>query len=600
MFRLVSHKYASVLRNIASAPWWFAVFLGLAAAGLGIYLFSRPLTSLSTLGIVIGLAFIVSGIGELLRDEKEAAGRPVRAVASAEIIFGVMVIVWLGRSIDLLPFAVALALIGGGALRLTRAIRGNVDERLAAGLHGLTDIIFGFLAWQWPDVTLVIVAIVFGIRMIFLGLSVAWSAILTRFRPNAGQQSRQPASGRTSTAVMALCFALLTSGVVAYINGHSPFADSFYDPPDNVPAAPGQLIRSEPFTRDVPEGAVAWRILYTTTRNDGVPAVASGIVVVPDQAGTEPLPVIAWAHGTTGFDESCAPSVLRHPFESGALPAFDELLERGWALVATDYIGLGTEGPHPYLIGQGEGRSVLDAIRAARQLDAINLSDEAVVWGHSQGGHAALWTGQLAATYAPDAGVIGVAAMAPAADILGLVDWLPGVLGGSVFSSFVAAAYIEHYPDVSWEEHIIPSARTLVREMSGRCLSEPGVLASVLTALSIERDREIFRGNPATGALGARFVENIPTGPIEVPVMIAQGGSDTLVAASVQDGYAAERCRDGWNLVYRVYDEQDHLSVVADSSPLIPDLIAWTMDRFEGKEQLPDCSPAVASVSSIR
>jgi pimeloyl-ACP methyl ester carboxylesterase len=399
---------------------------------------------------------------------------------------------------------------------------------------------------------------------------------------------------------MALCFALLTSGVVAYINGHSPFADSFYDPPDNVPAAPGQLIRSEPFTRDVPEGAVAWRILYTTTRNDGVPAVASGIVVVPDQAGTEPLPVIAWAHGTTGFDESCAPSVLRHPFESGALPAFDQLLERGWALVATDYIGLGTEGPHPYLIGQGEGRSVLDAIRAARQLDAINLSDEAVVWGHSQGGHAALWTGQLAATYAPDAGVIGVAAMAPAADILGLVDWLPDVLGGSVFSSFVAAAYIEHYPDVSWEEHIIPSARTLVREMSGRCLSEPGVLASVLTALSIERDREIFRGNPATGALGARFVENIPTGPIDVPVMIAQGGSDTLVAASVQDGYAAERCRDGWNLVYRVYDEQDHLSVVADSSPLIPDLIAWTMDRFEGKEQLPDCSPAVASVSSIR
>lgn len=70
-------------------------------------------------------------------------------------------------------------------------------------------------------------------------------------------------------------------------------------------------------------------------------------------------------------------------------------------IVATDYVGLGTAGPHPYLIGQGEARSLLDSVRAARQMPGLSLEPETVIWGHSQGGHAALWAGTLAPTYAP-------------------------------------------------------------------------------------------------------------------------------------------------------------------------------------------------------
>jgi tRNA-dihydrouridine synthase len=88
-------------------------------------------------------------------------------------------------------------------------------------------------------------------------------------------------------------------------------------------------------------------------------------VVAPADRGSEPAEVIAWAHGTTGVDETCAPTVLEDPFESGAFFALDRVLEEGWTLVASDYVGLGTSGPHPYLIGEGEGRSVLDAVRAA-------------------------------------------------------------------------------------------------------------------------------------------------------------------------------------------------------------------------------------------
>jgi len=77
------------------------------------------------------------------------------------------------------------------------------------------------------------------------------------------------------------------------------------------------------------------------------------------------------------------------------------VLDRGWAIVATDYVGLGASPPHPYLVGRPEARSVLDAVRAARTLRPAHLAPKTVVWGHSQGGGAALWTGIVAPSYAP-------------------------------------------------------------------------------------------------------------------------------------------------------------------------------------------------------
>jgi acetyl esterase/lipase len=91
-------------------------------------------------------------------------------------------------------------------------------------------------------------------------------------------------------------------------------------------------------------------------------------------------------------------------------------------VVATDYAGLGTEGIHPYLIGESEARSVLDSVRAARALPNSGASNRFAVWGHSQGGHAALYTGQVAARYAPDLKLVGVAAAAPATYLVELFD----------------------------------------------------------------------------------------------------------------------------------------------------------------------------------
>ena len=140
--------------------------------------------------------------------------------------------------------------------------------------------------------------------------------------------------------------------------------------------------------------------------------------------------------------------------------------------------GWGTKGPHPYLTGQGEGRSVLDAVRAAHQLREVSLGKDTVaVWGHSQGGHAALWTGILAPTYSPDLTIDGVAALAPASNLPGLIDNLGNVTGGELFASYVIDAYASAYPDVTYREYVRPGAGAIVKQMAGRCLAKSTLLS---------------------------------------------------------------------------------------------------------------------------
>jgi pimeloyl-ACP methyl ester carboxylesterase len=366
--------------------------------------------------------------------------------------------------------------------------------------------------------------------------------------------------------------------------------DAFYVAPDDVPARPGALLRSEPFTRGVPAGAHAWRILYTTTRDAGAPAIASAIasaiVVVPAAPAATPRPVVAWTHGTTGVMPGCAPSLLDAPFAN--VPAFEPALREGWAIVATDYAGLGTQGPHPYLIGDGQARSALDAVRAARALPDAALGAVTVVWGHSQGGNAALWSAIRAPGYAPDAGVVAVAAVAPASDLRAMIRRIADAPVGRIMTSYVLQAYAAHYDDVDFDAYTRPEARWLARDMAGRCLAGRQSLLSVAEAMAA--GGSIFARDPAGGALGERLAQNTPDAGIGVPVLLAQGDADDLVLADVQRAFAARRCVDGQAIDYRRYPGRDHLSVVAPDSPLTADLMAWTRDRFAGEPTPEACT----------
>ncbi len=388
--------------------------------------------------------------------------------------------------------------------------------------------------------------------------------------------------------VVALLALLVVAATVGWKLARPAAPDGFYTPPAAVPAEPGALLRQEPFDRQLPAGARAWRILYTTTDAQGAPALSSAIVMLSRSAPDGPRPVVAWMHGTTGAVPGCAPSLLADPFAN--VPALAPLLEHGWLFVATDYAGLATDGPHAYLIGEGEARSALDAVRAARRLQEARAGAQTVVWGHSQGGHAALWAGILAPTYAPDVPLAGIAAAAPASDLRPLIDAVQHTLVGRIMTSYVVRAYAGTYPDVRWADYVAgPWARLAARDMADRCLAGRQALYSAIQALTL--GGTIFSADPRGGPLGARLAQNTPDRPLPQPLLVAQGESDDLVLPDVQSHWVARRCAAGQAVEYRRYPGLDHLSLVAPDAPFGADLVRWTEDRFAGRSAPAGCPP---------
>lgn len=353
------------------------------------------------------------------------------------------------------------------------------------------------------------------------------------------------------------------------------------------------MLDSEPYTRGLPAGARGWRILYATRDANDHPVTASALVVAP-ASGPGPYPVVAWTHGTTGAVPGCGPLPLGLPFAN--VPAFPDAVEQGWAFVATDYAGMATPGTGPYLVGLGEARSTLDSLRAARQLKGLALAEDTVLWGHSQGGHAALWTAAEWPRHAPELKLIGVAAAAPATDLPALLVRVADEPVGRIMGSFVLRAYANTYPDAGFDALRGGWNRVLSRDMSGRCLAGKQALVSVAESMLMRAP--VFDGSPADGPLGARLRQNIPPPVADMPVWIAQGANDELVLPAIQRGYVGRVCARGQAVDYREYPGEDHLSLVAPGKPYSRDLLAWTRDRFRGVAATGQCPQGLAPASS--
>ncbi|MGH2551359.1 MAG: lipase family protein, partial [Thermomicrobiales bacterium] len=195
-----------------------------------------------------------------------------------------------------------------------------------------------------------------------------------------------------------------------------PPGDAFYAPPDPLPKGkPGELIQAQPI--DGPSGANTWRVLYHSRSLSGDDIAVSGLIVAPvEPATTGDRPILSWGHGGAGIDDRCAPS--RQFADPGLLvPFMREYLTQGFVVAASDYEGLGTPGVAPFLVGESEGRSLLDIARAAHNLEEAGAGQQIIVAGHSEGGHAALFAGEIATRYAPELDLLGVMAGAPPANL---------------------------------------------------------------------------------------------------------------------------------------------------------------------------------------
>lgn len=642
----------TVRRNpLAAAPWWSRVVLGAVVAALGVVLLANPTATIDFVVLLAGLAFLASGCALVLagpvRGRSGAGSNAVAATASigtiavavAFVAVGIVVLVWRDITVQWLAVIVGVALILSGVVGVFRAFVPGTQDRFAATVFALAGISSGVLLLSWPRLGLPVIGLVLGGWLIYCGLammvdvvvrlvldrrgrgartsggsiavpsavptSAAPSAVSSAaqpfVRPSTVQPRRDPRAHRprfsrwlrgiSAVAVLAVTVALLAGTAALRAGDPRIIPDAFYTPPVTVPAEPGQLIRAEPLsaseTVTIPAGTVAWRILYTTTNPDGGPAVSSGTVIAPADMPDGDRPVVAVAHGTTGIVPGCAPSVSAAPFGDGAASALEGLVADGWVGVISDYVGLGTAGPHRYLVGEAEARNVLDSVRAANRLDGLQLANSVAVWGHSQGGHGALWTGIIAPDYAPEINLIGVAAMAPATDLYSLADGVKDSAAGKIVSAYIAASWNEVYPELHVEDLITPRYRALVDQLGEQCFSGKGVLASA--SITTQMFDAIFVDSALDGALGDELRANSPIGPIGVPVLIAQGGSDSLVLPAMQERWVADRCATGQSLDFRVFPGLDHLPLVAADSPLTPQLVAWTTDRLAAAEPTPTC-----------
>ena len=395
----------------------------------------------------------------------------------------------------------------------------------------------------------------------------------------------------TLLVVGAIVFSLLMALIASYVassretNITQSGLDAFYTPPNPIPAKPGTLIRSEPLTVNVP-GATAYRMLYSTQRPNGTPAVSGGMMFIPD--GPAPAggrKVVAWAHGTLGQGDACTPSRSANPLQD-TTNWLDQMMQFGWVVVSTDYAGMGTPGPNLYLVAQAEVHDVVNSVRAIREFPAAHAGSEYVVWGHSQGGHSSLWSGHLAPKLAPELNLIGVAAAAPAAELTLIMGAQWNTAVGWAIGPEIVESWPVVYPDLPLDGYISASGQTNGARLANECI----IAAAIEGLVRIDFDQEFFAVNPTNTDWGVKAGEQTPPPlPASMPVFIGQSTADTVVLPWPNAVLQEKWCKAGSMIEMLWIGDVSHQDTATTIGPAVVD---WIADRFAGRAPTRTCDVA--------
>ncbi|HHQ1841275.1 TPA: alpha/beta fold hydrolase [Acinetobacter baumannii] len=334
--------------------------------------------------------------------------------------------------------------------------------------------------------------------------------------------------------------------------------------------------------------------LLVNYRSRGVnnePIVASAFILLPK--GTPPKngwPILAWAHGTTGVADTCAPSGDYaggpvHSYQEVASKALDGWLARGYAVVAPDYQGLGTLGAHPYMNAKSQLHTVVDAVRALHMLKPKDFNKQWLVMGHSQGGAAAITVAAYGQKDAPELDLKGAIALAPGGyQYEGIAEYVktnpnpePSV---AAFFPIVLLGAQAAEPSIIPENLVSPEMGNVLTQARSRCLPE---LQSDLK----KSPSSIFRPNvdlkPLLSYLKQQSIENmVPT----VPLMIVQGSKDHLVDPRGTYAYYQQLCKSKKPTIYQTIDGGDHRDALRQSNTFATDFL----NAIEKKQAKSYCS----------
>ena len=346
--------------------------------------------------------------------------------------------------------------------------------------------------------------------------------------------------------------ALVVLALGACVPWYDGTPQSFYElPPGAESRPPGTLVRVQEMAGQSNATTTVYRVVYWTIDRRDRPVRATGAVRVPKAAPPEAGTAIgAWDHGTTGLAPQCAPSRGGAGYPSGFLPV-------NVPIAIPDYIGLGPDGElHAWLAGVSEARATVDLVRATTRLPNVRSNGDWWVAGHSQGGHAALFTGELAGSYAPEMDLQGVVAVAPGTE-LNEPSYITTYMKPAAV--MVGVGLSLDYPGLDPADYLTEEAEARLGVVETGCLNEIIAQYAGLTPLV---DVDPFE-NPEFVAL---LVANEP-GHVasDVPVLVVQGGQDIIVPAAFTERYLQRACQHGTTVKYSRYESADHGSIIGQA-----------------------------------
>jgi acetyl esterase/lipase len=274
-----------------------------------------------------------------------------------------------------------------------------------------------------------------------------------------------------------------------------------------------------------------------------------------------------------------------------SVQGLSEMLLRGYVVTATDYPGLGTAQVHPYLVGESEGRAVLDSVRVAHLVAGAGTGSNFAVWGHSQGGHAALFSAILASHYAPELHLVGVAAAAPATKLGTLLNDDLDTSGGKNVTAMTLWSWSRIY-GAPIDKVVTAEAIPAIDRLAGECI-ERWFDILIRRGPTATLDKSFLKAPDFTHlAPWHGLIERNSPGltPAAMPVFLAQGTADGLVIPAVTLNYRAMLCKAGRTVELDLLPGVGHAFVGRDSAAAA---IQWMGDRFDGKPAPNNCGATI-------
>ena len=341
--------------------------------------------------------------------------------------------------------------------------------------------------------------------------------------------------------------------------------------PAAAAAAPGTVLTVSTVTlpSDVAALATIKRISYASTNVSGGAITVTGLVITPKL--NRKFKTVAWGHGTTGLADKCAPSANKDVFWPEARAAVLELLKRGWTVAAADYPGLGTADPHPYLVGGSAARTMIDSVKAARNLDSA-LSTQYVLDGHSQGGQGALFAGEIAPAYDGNLVLKGVATIAPVSNVDAIAPEIPGSPNqGYLVMGLYGLSVVDS--SVKPLDLLAAPARAKVGVLQTGCLPQ------ILEAYAGLTATQLLNGGALPSSVVAKLArwDNPAQAPSSAPILIVQGTLDDAVPVTVTDYLVSQLSQYAQPVQYTKIEGADHEQAVYASTVLVAN---WIAARF--------------------